>query len=53
MFLWIAAGYVLSAIVFYSYIIKTAQEDPHEALATLAETTDRQWSRDQSSRRAA
>jgi len=53
MFLWIAAGYMLSAIVFYSYIVRTAQEDPHESLATLAETTDRQWSRDQNNRKAA
>ena len=53
MFLWIAAGYVLSAIAFYSYIVVTAQEDPHESLATLAETTDRQWSREQSNRKAA
>jgi len=53
MFFWIAAGYVLSAIAFYSYIVTTAQEDPHEALAALAETTDRQWTREQSNRKAA
>jgi hypothetical protein len=53
MFLWIAAGYVLSAIAFYSYIVTTAQEDPYEGIATLAETTDRQWARDQNNRKAA
>lgn len=53
MFLWIAAGYVLSAIAFYSYIVTTAQEDPYESLATLSETTERQWLRDQSNRKAA
>ncbi len=42
MFLWIAAGYVLSAIAFYSYIV-----------TTVAETTDRQWARDQNNRKAA
>lgn len=53
MFLWIAAGYIVSAIAFYSYIVTTAQEDPHESLATLAETNDRQWSREVSNRKAA
>ena len=53
MFFWIAAGYVLSAVAFYSYIVVTAQEDPHQSAATLAETTDWQWSREQSNRKAA
>ena len=53
MFLWIAAGYLLSAIAFYSYIVATAQEDPYESAATLSETTDRAWSREQSNRKAA
>jgi len=53
MFLWIAAGYVLSAIAFYSYIVATAQEEPQQSAAGLSETTDRQWTRDQSNRKAA
>ena len=53
MFFWIAAGYVFSAVAFYSYIAATAQEDPYESAATLAETTDREWVREQNSRRAA
>ena len=43
MFLSIVSGYVsgyvsvylLSGIVFYSYILSTSQEDPHEAYANL------------------
>ena len=53
MFLWIAAGYLLSAVAFYSYIVATAQIDPYESAATVAETTDRSWRREQSERRAA
>ena len=53
MFLWIAAGYIVSAIAFYSYIVATAQEDPYEGISTLSETTERTWIQDQSSRKAA
>ncbi len=53
MFLWVAAGYVLSAVVFYSYIAATAQEDPYQDAGTLAETTEWEWTREQNSRRAA
>ena len=53
MFFWIATGYVLSAVAFYSYIAATAQEDPYESAATFAETTDREWSREQNTRKAA
>ncbi len=53
MFLWIAAGYVLSAIAFYSYIVATAQEEPQQSVASLSETTERQWTREQSNRKAA
>ena len=53
MFLWIAAGYVLSAIAFYSYIVTTAQDEPQQSIATLSETTEWQWTRDQSTRKAA
>lgn len=53
MFLWIAAGYLASAIAFYSYIVATAQEDPYEGVSTLSETTDRTWTREQNSRKAA
>ncbi len=53
MFFWIAAGYLCSAVAFYSYIVVTAQEDPYQSLATLSETTDWEWTREQSNRRAA
>jgi len=53
MFLWIAAGYVLSAIAFYSYIVATAQEEPQQSVASLSETTERLWTREQSNRKAA
>ncbi len=53
MFLWIAAGYVLSAIAFYSYIVSTAQEEPQQSVASLSETTERHWVREQSNRKAA
>ena len=53
MFFWIAAGYVASAVAFYSYIVATAQEDPYQSAATLSETTDWEWTREQSNRKAA
>lgn len=53
MFLWIAAGYIVSAIAFYSYIVATAQEDPYEAVSALSDTTERTWTREQSGRKAA
>ena len=33
MILWMMAGYVLTAVAFYSYVIKTAQEEPQEQAA--------------------
>jgi len=53
MFFWIAAGYVASAVAFYSYIVATAQEDPYQSAATLAETTEWEWTREQNNRKAA
>ncbi len=53
MFFWIAAGYVASAVAFYSYIVVTAQEDPYQSAATLGETTEWEWTREQSNRKAA
>ena len=53
MFLWIAAGYVLSAIAFYSYIVATAQEEPQQNALTLREWTERQQHQEQSIRKAA
>ena len=53
MFLWIAAGYVLSAIAFYSYIVATAQEEPQQNAVTLRELTEWQRPQEQSQRKAA
>lgn len=53
MFLWIAAGYVLSAVAFYSYIVATAQEEPLENVTTLRELTEWQRHQDMSKRKAA
>jgi len=53
MFLWIAAGYVLSAVAFYSYIVATAQEEPQENTATLRQLAEWQRSQDVSKRKAA
>jgi hypothetical protein len=53
MFFWIAAGYVLSAVAFYSYIVVTAQEDPHQSIGTLAENNEWEWTREQNNRKAA
>ena len=53
MFLWIAAGYIVSAIAFYSYIVATAQVDPYEGVSVLSETTERTWVQDQNNRKAA
>ena len=30
MILWMIAGYVVTAVAFYSYIVATAQEEPQE-----------------------
>lgn len=53
MFLWIAAGYVLSAVAFYSFIVATAQEEPQESVRTLREMTEWQRHQDQSIRKVA
>ena len=53
MFFWIAAGYVFSAVAFYSYIVTTAQEDPYQSAGTLAETAEWEWTHEQGERKAA
>ena len=53
MFLWIAAGYVLSAVAFYSYIVATAQEEPQQNIATLRELTEGQHHQEQGQQKAA
>ncbi len=53
MFFWIAAGYMFTAVAFYSYIVATAQEDPYQSAATFSETNDWEWTRDQNNRKAA
>lgn len=35
MLLWMMGGYVLAAVAFYTYIVKTAQEEPQTAVNTL------------------
>jgi len=32
---WFVGGYLLTAAVFYAYIIRTAQEDPYEGQEAL------------------
>jgi hypothetical protein len=41
MFVWIVAGYCLAAVIFYSYIVATAEVDPYDN-ATLAVKADEQ-----------
>ena len=53
MFLWIAAGYVLSAIAFYSYIVATAQEEPQQNSVTLREWNETQRQQEHTQRKAA
>lgn len=53
MILWMIAGYVLSAVAFYSYIVKTAQEDPNERAATMIDMTEWQRRRNDNVRKAA
>lgn len=53
MFFWIAAGYMFTAAAFYSYIVATAQEDPYQSAAAFSETHEWEWTREQSSRKAA
>ena len=35
MVLWIVAGYCLTAVLFYSYLVATAKPDPTEAGANI------------------
>ncbi len=53
MILWILAGYVVTAVAFYSYIVSTAQEEPQERAATVIELADWQRGRDEQIRKAA
>lgn len=53
MILWILAGYVVTAVAFYSYIVSTAQEEPQEKAATVIDLVDWQRSRDENVRKAA
>lgn len=43
MFLWIMAGYCIAAVVFYGYIVATAEPEPKEKTpAVKTETNDEQ-----------
>lgn len=53
MILWMMAGYALTAVAFYSYIVKTAQEEPQESVATVIDLLEWQRSRDEGIRKAA
>lgn len=53
MFLWILAGYVVSAVAFYSFIVATAEEEPQQNVATVIEIADWQRQRDEPLRKAA
>lgn len=53
MILWILAGYVVTAVAFYSYIVSTAQEDPGDKAATVITLADWQRNREESGRKAA
>jgi len=53
MILWMMAGYALTAVAFYSYIVKTAQEEPQESAATVIDLLEWQRSRDENIRKAA
>lgn len=53
MVLWIITGYVLSAVAFYSYIVKTAQDEPQERAATMIDMAEWQRNRDENVRKAA
>lgn len=53
MILWMMAGYTATAVAFYSYIVKTAQDEPQENAATVIDLLDWQRSRDESIRKAA
>jgi hypothetical protein len=46
MLLCMVAGYVLAAIGFYAYIVKTAQDEPQESMATIIEISEWQKSRE-------
>ena len=53
MILWILAGYVVTAVAFYSYIVASAQEEPQEKAATVITLTDWQRNREENARKAA
>ncbi len=53
MILWMMAGYAVTAVAFYSYIVKTAQYEPQESAATVIDLLEWQRSRDESVRKAA
>lgn len=53
MIFWMIAGYVVSAVAFYSYIVKTAQDDPQERAATVIDMTEWQRQKTDTVRKAA
>lgn len=53
MVLWMVAGYLVTAVAFYSYIVATAQEEPKECSATVIDMVEWQRSRDEEVRKAA
>ncbi len=53
MILWMIAGYALTAVAFYSYIVKTAQEEPQDSAATVIDLLEWQRSREENVRKAA
>jgi hypothetical protein len=40
MVLWIVAGYCLAAVIFYSYIVATAEVDPTENTGVAVKADD-------------
>lgn len=53
MILWMMAGYAVTAVAFYSYIVKTAQDEPQEQVATVIDLLEWQRSREEGIRKAA
>jgi hypothetical protein len=46
MLLWMVGGYVLAAVAFYSYIVRTAQDEPQESVGTVIEIAEWQKARE-------
>ena len=53
MILWMMAGYALTAVAFYAYIVKTAQDEPQEHVTTVIDLLDWQRTREEIVRKAA